>query len=1012
MSMPTAIIVMAVAAIVVGAGSYAAFSYEKPEKASSSQCQPANSAACVVLAGGHDVTLLSPFAAAQVDQSVPFTAVLPPGASASQYIFNFGDNSTPVKTTLSTVTHSYEYPGQYLATVQANISGHLHDNYQSLVPISITSSSALGTAADLPGVAGVITSNSTSSTSPTAILQPGGSVTLSAAYTTAPTNPLFQESPPAIAAGNPGATIQKTSSTATSANVTVAFENSGTFVVSFIGTATQTQGGSATVHQNYVWTVFVAPSGINAGAAKTGGKTTSPHPGKLVVYEYFPGGSKTEDPSVEYDSVSGEVVANVYSQLITYNGTQAGPAPNDFVPSLAACVPGSGQCGTLFPGAPNGTNLVNLTNNAYTFVLTSASQFFDPATGNHWGVYPTDVMFSIIRTEAFGDLPSAETNPGWLVSQALLPAATASTPAMHSPYDNEPSDSFSTILVNASQYCPTQATTDPAFHGCVTFIANGGGTTWPFFLELMADPTGSSIEPCGWFSADPQAAGIPAWTDFYSDTHSNGDHPCLLPGGAKSTDSSAFKGNVSAMASTAWDTWQTDGSSPPYVGNVQWSMAGSGPYYLAGLQIGASYTFKANPDYAANPYCTWTGCLPKPGGYAGEVDGDWETSSAPGEEAYQAGIADAASIPSTETGILLQDLQQGKIQVAEAPTLSIYYWGLTMKYDPAVAQQFTTNPLTAPADFFSYDAVRQFFVHAFPYATVQANVNTVDGIEYNFAYGGAIPEFMGNYYPTNVSWPNGNPSTDPTQQGGAAWWWAQANDPSSAFYDKELSACTTSSPCTVPWFGQTGAPNVDEMAAYLVQEVGALSGGRLKVVPLDINFESLVTNIDDVFTVGYNPMAMFQLGWAPDYPDPTDYISPVYQSLYAAADFIPQQMVVPQFDNTTAGVCPYNSTDYLGWAHIAESSGIPNNCQGVAYSALNYAANTAAAMAPSAARTLLYNFVEQIANGLAFFIYWGQSNLVVTMAPWINPATPNTSVMLGGGNEQTWFSWNGPGVSG
>ena len=526
-------------------------------------------------------------------------------------------------------------------------------------------------------------------------------------------------------------------------------------------------------------------------------------------------------------------------------------------------------------------------------------------------------------------------------------------------------------------------------------------------------PDGTGIEPCGWFSAGTQSAGIPDWTDNAQYTAGSGDHPCLLPGGATSTDSTSYKTAVSNMGAKDWDTWQQDGSAAPYVGNVQWNSVGSGPYYMENLVIGASYKLAANPDYTPNPECTYSGCLPAVGGYAPVVTVTWEPTSLEGEQAYEAGTSDASSIPTTETSILLQLLQQGKVKAIEAPTISIYFWPFNMNFNVAGAQKYTTNAITVPSDFFSHIGVREFFVHAFPYGTVQSTINTVDGITYNFGFGGAIPKFMGDYYPTNVSWPSGDPSTNAAVQGTAAWWWAQATTPGTPFYDPELTACTASSPCQVPWFGETGAPNVDEMGALLQSEVSSLSGGRLKVSTLDINFADLVGNIQS--PPGQNPMPMYQLGWAPDYPDPTDYMAPLYQAggSYTAPNAVENQLVdLPQFDASTysGGSCP-SATDYVAFAQMAESlGGIPDACQGHAYSALNYVMGVAAVLTPGAQRVLLYNFAEQIANGLSLYVYWGQTNLVLTTAPWINSATPNTSVMFGGGNEQTWWTWNGTGV--
>ncbi|HEV2519667.1 MAG TPA: ABC transporter substrate-binding protein [Thermoplasmata archaeon] len=1012
MSMPTAIVVMAVVLIVAGAGSYVAFNGVKPTNTTKQSCVPATSAACAALAASHDVTLLAPFAAAQTGQTIPFSAVLPSGASSTNFTFNFGDGTTPQKTAAGSTTHVYTSPGSYIVSVQSNIKGQVHDNYAHLIIITITASGASGTAQDLPGVSGKVAANSTGGTgAPTAIIAPGGTVTVAGTYTSSPTNPLFTVQAPSLNAST-GGQLGTPTLTATSAQATVTYANSGVYTITFVGTATSSNP-TTTIHQNFVWTVFVAPTGIHASAGAGG--ATSPHKGFLNVYEDYPGGSRTHDPSVEYDSVSGEVVTNLFQTLIQYNGTAAGPDPSDFVPDAAACVPGSAQCASLFPDAPatSGSALVNSTTGAYTFVLTANSQFYDPATQAHWGVYPSDVMFTLIRTEAFSVLPFFGANNGWLVSQELLNSGNGGWDmGTHGAFNNTPSNSFASILVNASAYCPPSAMSSPNFHGCVTLLAKANGIPWPFFLEIVADPTGTGIEPCGWFSAGAQGAGIPDWTMTSQYMNGLGDRSCALPGGATSTDSASFHNAVNAMGATDWDSWETAGSAAPYVGHVQYNSVGSGPYYMQNLVIAASYKLQANPYYTANPYCSYSGCMPGPTGYAATVSVVWEPNSLEGELAYQSGISDASSIPPTETSILLQLLQQGKVQAVEAPTISIYFWPFDFKFNAAGAAKYTTNPITVPDDFFSHVGIRQFFAHAFPYGTVQSTVNTVDGITYNFAYGGAIPKFMGSYYPTNVSWPTGDPSSDAGTMGTAGWWWAQSTTPGSPYYDSELTTCSVSNPCQVPWFGETGSPNVDEMGALLQQEVGLLSGGRVKMTTLDINFADLVGNIQS--TPGQNPMPMYQLGWAPDYPDPTDYMAPLYQvgGPYTSPNAIGPQVYSTGFNQSSysGGSCP-SATDYVGWAHLVISmGGVPDACQGPAYSALNYVMAVASVLSPGPARVLLYNYAEQIANGLALYIYWGQTNLVISAAPWINPASPNTSVMFGGGNEQTWWTWNGTGV--
>jgi len=60
-------------------------------------------------------------------------------------------------------------------------------------------------------------------------------------------------------------------------------------------------------------------------------------------------------------------------------------------------------------------------------------------------------------------------------------------------------------------------------------------------------------------------------------------------------------------------------------------------------------------------------------------------------------------------------------------------------------------------------------------------------------------------------------------------------------------------------------------------------------------------------------------------------------------------------------------------------------------------------LAPSAQRTLDYNLIEQITNRLAMYVWNGQSNAVVSAAPWISESSINQNVMIGGGGDQIWF---------
>jgi peptide/nickel transport system substrate-binding protein len=992
-----AAVVMILVIAVVGAGAYFGFnSIGGNSPTTKTSCAPATSPACAPFSNTHDVSLLAPITTVQQGNPVPFTAILPSGEIASTYMYDFGDNSNST-TSSSTASHSYAGPGAYIVSVQAQVGTVWHDSYKGLVVVKVTNSAVAVNASDVPTVSGTLVSNSTSATSttaPTAVLQPGQSITVSGTYTGFPTNPAFTPSSPSISSSS-GGLVSAASNTTTSATGTVTFANAGTGWVKFV--VPSVGPGGVVVHNDYTWTVFVATSGFNAGVAGQKALAKSPHPGSIVAYELVPGGSTSEDPAIDYETAGYEPILNVYQTLIAYNGSDVGPTPASYVPEIATCIPGSsaptGQsCQALY-----GNSLVFQNN--YTFVISAAPQFYDPATGNHWGVYPTDVMFSIFRTMGFSTLPGFGSNNGWILAQSLLgPGNTTYAPgAAHGAFNNTPGAMFATMSINSTS-CPAVALTQE--HGCVTFHASGGGISWPYFLELIGDPLGGSIVPCGWFSAPAQGAGIPYWTA--GNVSGSGDHPCALPGTG---------GYGVAPASTpvnGYDNWEVAGSGAnggTYLGNVQWHMAGSGPYYMKLLSPGTSYILAANPAWAPNAMCTWLGCQPAAGKYAGSVSVVWEQSQIQGEQAYQAGVADFASIPSTDAAFLLQLIQAGKLGASSAPSISVYFFPYNFNFASSKTGQFTSVSTTIPADFFSHVGMRQFFAHAYPYQTIQNTISTKDGIQYLFNYGGAIPQFMTPYYANNVSWPSGDPCTDTSNPNCAGYWWAQMTTTGSPYYDAEAVACKTTA-CSLPLFGQTGAPDLDQRMALWSSSLATLSSGAVKMTPVDVNFGVLVTQ-SLANGPGQQPFPVYTLGWAPDYPDPTDYVIPMYQanSTYTYGDAVAQQTESPAF---SAAACGHGPAELSYWS----SHAVPDNCQGQAYMAMNTLLALASSNTSATGRVLLYNMASNIANALAFDTWWGQANTVSSFSIWIDGTTLNSNITIGGGGDQTWFTIQGNGVLG
>ncbi len=502
-----AAVVMVVVILVVGGAGYFALNGTGgggnggTTTGSTVSCAPASSPICQAATAAHDVTLSVPFKSVQQGNPVPFTASLPSSESASSFNFNFGDGASSGATTSSQVTHTYSNPGSFIASVNATVKGAVHDNYHSLVLVTVLGSSSASNSANVPTVSGTITANSTSTSNPTAVIQTNQFVTLSGSYTGAPTNPLYTPQAPTWSALPTGVTVSSTVSTATSASGEFTFAGAGAFTLVFVGSALGPAGVVA--YQNYSWTVFVAATGSTAGLAGSA-VVSSPHPGSLDVYELAPGGSNSEDPAIDYETVGAEIIENVYQPLIAYNGSETGPTPSNYVPMLATCVPGStigaNNCQSMY-----GSTMVS--GSDYTFAISKAAKFYDPGTGNSWSVYPTDVVFSLARTMAFSTNPGVGANNGWILTQSLLPTGNQGWSTLHYPFNNTPENVMSSMTINDSTACG--ATVMANSNGCVTFHVTGGGQSWPYFLELVGDWLGGAIEPCGWFSASAQGAGIP-----------------------------------------------------------------------------------------------------------------------------------------------------------------------------------------------------------------------------------------------------------------------------------------------------------------------------------------------------------------------------------------------------------------------------------------------------------------------------------------------------------------------
>jgi hypothetical protein len=771
-----------------------------------------------------------------------------------------------------------------------------------------------------------------------------------------------------------------------------------------------------------------APSAVPLGGG--GGVPVSPHPGTLEIYEITAGGATTEDPAIAYDTVSAEPILNVYEPLITYNGNQN----TSLLPVLATCVPGTPQCVTDY-----GSSLIDDQNSMpytgaagqqpiyWTFVIDPAAHFYDNATGKSWGVYPTDVMFSEARYLAFSEIIGSGNTAGWLTAQALLPAGTGwDAGGVHSPYNNTPGDIMSSMLINDSAYCPSTAITNA--HGCITFKADGLGHDWPFFLQLIGDEFAGAVLPCGFFSA--HHSGIPGWTGSNA---ANGDGPCAVPqlGHSQSTSSIAWSDYLANLTSTAsgpsnatsWDAYEATLSGSDYPvpsgeGYVQWHMAGSGPYYAATNPNGSpgGYVLGVNPAYAQPSGCSGAGglavysgvCYPAVGKYIPNAEIIYQVNSdTVGVNACKAKTADFCAFLTVDAGEMKTLHSEGLVNYYIAHSLSTFFQPIDLNWSVAsftsIGNTNNSNISIGP-QFFSGLAARAFLQQSYDYLESEQKAWTQSGIPFEFEAGGPIAIGMGNFYPTNVTFPLGNADTNPSDVGGAAWWWAQGTNPSSQYYDPQLAACKVTK-CIFPIVGELADPSLDKAYGYWMNSIRTITGGALDPYSIDVPFAGAVNSLVGQLSEspGSGAYPVFTLGWAPDNFDPQDYMAPMAypNNTYTYSTAVEEQMALKKFNSPSCGHATYSSfADLVYWAHQSQ---LTSACQGVAWQVMSYWNQAATSVANLTQRILDYNLVEHILNAEALIVWQGQANQVTTAAPWIAGNSINFNQAVGGGNDQFWF---------
>ncbi len=285
--------------------------------------------------------------------------------------------------------------------------------------------------------------------------------------------------------------------------------------------------GTYTTHTFYDLAVGKSVAMYSASATATG---------TLTRAELAPGGWKTLDPAIAYDTVSGEVTINTMLPMFGYNGSSNGT----FVPILASKLPS--------PGNGINTNYANWTVSATTAVDGYNQTFTESVVpGQNYTVYINnnskwqngapvtayDVYYSFVRTLLF--IGGSPLPPGWIQAQSILPGF---------------SNSYFNITNNMTY---NNATNSITFH-------LQGPVSADFFFQTFGQTSGAEFTSASWLIA--HGAGIQ-----------------FTPAGFNSYMLHAFQGD--------------------YFTYVQTHVMADGPYMVSYVVPGTETVLTANPNFVS-----------------------------------------------------------------------------------------------------------------------------------------------------------------------------------------------------------------------------------------------------------------------------------------------------------------------------------------------------------------------------------------------------------------------------
>ncbi len=758
---------------------------------------------------------------ATVNQSYTFD-LLVTGAFANATVW-FGDGTSATFTSANypafngatqlTISHTYMYPGSYYIYYQVNFkNGTSVTDTGSLLPVKTN----LNGVVNADQALGLFTVNLSRSSAQvvnnfTNIYTPGSHYSYFIGYTTVQ-NPAYSVVSQTYMTEINDVVNKSLSGPVNFSNAYYTVKNAAAGLNEvFINTTTGVVNGTTGAVTNTTTTTFIVDIPVFTGAGLYSKVPVSVSQ-TFTNDEVVPAGFKTLDGSIAYDTVSGELLTNLYQFLVQYNGS----SNSSFMAELAAHLPTMSNGGinahafsrtvrSLNPttGLPTGPNVT------YTYQPSQVYNFTIRANATWQNGQPVtawDVYYTLVRTLLF-DAGTPGT-PGWIEAQALLPG------------DYYVSNTYYNITTNMTYNNATNT---------ITFYFQNPETP-NFVFEILA-ASGDFVMNANW----------------------------LIAHGAAITFTPA-----------GFQAYKAQGSASDYNTYVQYHALADGPYMINYIVPGVEVALVANPAFQSpGPW------YPKPA-----ISNVYIVYVA----TYQTGFLNlaskqaqtAAGLPTTIWNQITALQSDHIINIYSLPTLDIFWFN----FNAFVNETLLTKEYPGanmPATLFTSLAIRKVFAYTFNYAYYlnYQTGNKVFNTTFASSYAGMLP--AGMLGAQSIAQLNSTTTGVPyfNLQIAKEYWNQFLNSSANSVFHITSTGSYNGAPLDIPIMTFSQDPVDEEAVQTWAENLSYVIFGTYsdaKYFPVEpTNFVTLLGNM----VQGQNPMPIYELGWSPDYPYPTDYMLPM-----------------------------------------------------------------------------------------------------------------------------------------